>query len=396
MMSVESQAHALVQDIEAYLRAVSDILPDAKPGSDLHSYVSAILKRTQYSTLRRAFGFPSTRKNADNLVHVLKSSEPSLTPFVRLIAQRVYQLTWRFMYTLHWIDQPWKADALRKAHSLLGICEPHLLARRPTPPDLGPVLEWGTETGMFRESVVDTQVFAILRAFEYRSEFTDEEDSAPIPPGELDNWRQNALQFLYKYLTRVLTDKDKVADSSNAWWALRVGWEDQKRFGSLLPRLMQKFFHPSVPNWELANRDFAPDIRTELRTYAYTLSNAQAIYENGIGLSRLVMDQLERLIENIARRMIRITRSPNLYLASVHYEALRNYLDYLDDRFFMRLARTGKVKISSLLPVGKFACGDVTLNEQIRELMSQLRAPNAQRGRKLKRIPIILKHSLHA
>jgi hypothetical protein len=284
MKTVES-AEEIVEELEEYLREISDALPTPSRGSDLASYISSILKSksARYSMLRRALGFPSNQQRAKVLVHILKSSEPSLAPFVRLMAQRVYQLTWRFMYTLHWIEKTWKPAALNKARELLALCEPHLLARRPTPADLRPVLDWGIDSGMFRESVVDTQLFAVLRAFEYRNEFTEEENQPVIPVNELRQLRDKARSFLYNELVRALHNKQKVADSSNLWWALRVGLgEEDERFASLLSDFMGRFHRPIYPTQELASQDFAPDIRSELRTLAYTLSNAGPFMKVGL------------------------------------------------------------------------------------------------------------------
>jgi predicted AAA+ superfamily ATPase len=67
----------------------------------------------------------------------------------------------------------------------------------------------------------------------------------------------------------------------------------------------------------------------------------------------------------------------------VHYEALRNYLDYIDDRYFMNSVRAKKIKIDSISPVGKFACGDQVINKAITELVRQLKSSGTQKARTL-------------
>lgn len=381
MDTLARKAQAVLVDIESYLKQIAEDLPPVGKGTDLLKYISTILRsnRPQCRALRRAFGFPARLDRAAELLRILKSHEPSLSPLIRMVAQRVYQLVWRFRYTLHSIEAPWRVEALRKTNLLLSLCDPYLLARRPTPADLRAVLKSRGEFGAFRESAVDTSLFAVLRTFEYFREHTEHEEPLPMPADERDALKKSALDFLREYISLALRNQERIDDSSNAWWAVRVGIDaGDKRFVPLIAGLLEKFRRIRAPSHEVASRDPLPDIRIELRTAGYTLSNAQAMFENLVEIDEGTSRQLQEMIEQIAAKLVRTPVSLNLYLASVHYEALRNYLDYVQDRFLQTRIHGGRVRRSDFCPVGKFACADEQLYKEIEVLAKDLRSADGQ------------------
>ncbi len=303
-----------------------------------------------------------------------------MSPFIRVIAQRVNQMIWRFMYTLHWIEDPWAKEALADANQLRVLCDPHLLGRRPTLADLRAFLQSGGELSAFRESAVDTELFAVLRAFQAHDEFTYQEMALPISAVDRETLNAAAREYLFKHVSGVVDGTQPIDDSSNVWWAVRAGLADgDQRFRPLVDGLLDRFIRVKSPSLETALRDFVPDIRTELRTMVYTLSNAQAIFEDGIYLSDETARKLDALIGELAGKLV-ATMSQNMYLASAHYEALRNYADYIEDRFFQNRVRGGTLRISSLRPIGQFACGDEALHDEVTRLVAALRSTKNQRS----------------
>ena len=379
------KAQAALAEIEPYLKQVAELLPPVKRGADLLKYIAAILrsKRAQSGELRRALGFPANSARAGMLLRFLNSPEPSFSPYIRIVAQRVYQLVWRFRYTLiFWVDAPWKDKAVDKADLVMSLCGPYLLGRRPTPADLHAVMKSRGAFGPFRESAADTSLFAVLRTFEYFREGAEHEEALPLSAAELDDLQKSALDFVYDYINLVLQNRERIDDSSNAWWAVRLGIDaGQDRFIPLIARLLRKFREIKYPSQDVASRDPLPDIRTELRTACYTLSNAGAIFENLVKIDEETRARLQAMIESMATRLLRTPVSPNLYLASVHYEGLRNYLDYIQDRFLQTKIRGGRLRLSDFCPVGKFACGDERLYEEVSALVNQLKSPGAQKQR---------------
>ena len=100
---------------------------------------------------------------------------------------------------------------------------------------------------------------------------------------------------------------------------------------SLLGHVAEKFGDILVPRTDVTRRASVPEIYQPLRTTSYTLSNIQHIFH----VARPDNEQLRTLLDEILTRMLdrllRTAPSKHLYLASVHHEGLRNYLDYVHD-----------------------------------------------------------------
>jgi hypothetical protein len=74
-----------------------------------------------------------------------------------------------------------------------------------------------------------------------------------------------------------------------------------------------------------------PEIVVPIKAISYTLSNVQAIFELGCASDSL-RDRLHQIIVVMLKRLLGSPLSKHLYLASVHHEGLRNYLDYVRDQ----------------------------------------------------------------
>jgi hypothetical protein len=76
----------------------------------------------------------------------------------------------------------------------------------------------------------------------------------------------------------------------------------------------------------------APEIYMPICTACYTVSNIQAILELKDYGERLKEEVLHQIVLALLDRLLAASRSDQLYLASVHHEGLRNYLDYVRDQ----------------------------------------------------------------
>ena len=325
-----TQARKRMENIENYLHAICVTLaePDADDESPLLSYLRPILLEDtpDATTLRAAFGIPTAEGWARQAYNVAKTGGDRAAPFLGLLAQRFNHLLWRLEYTLEYIPHDWAKDGRRRAATIRTICDPHLLARQPTLRDMALVFKFSVDQGVFAESAPDPTLYAVLRAFERRKPHVPPDTSAGAQTA-----RDAALDFLHQYLRDLLdATRPLIHDSSNAWWAARIGFcADDGRFRDLLSGIATKYGDVTVPPPEVSRRAAVPEIYKPLRTASYTLSNAQAIVEHSHDLDVGLFDQLHRIIHVMLDRLLVERWSKQLYLASVHHEGLRNYLDYV-------------------------------------------------------------------
>ena len=367
----------LIQGIEEYLCKVARAIPQIPGDVKLVEYLAPILqeKNEQSEMLRRALGFPANATLSRSLLKLLVSKEPSLSTLIRVCAQRIHQVLWRFKYTLQKIDEAWTDEELPKVAAFSNLCQPYLLALRPSLLDLetilaSPSLE-SKDIGRHSESVADPVLYAVLRALEYNKE----ELSLRRSNSQLSKTEQSALDFLYRYLVKVCNDDLAIDDSSNAWWALRLGVESgDPRFPDLVGKLISAVPQIKTPSEEAKSASGTPEIYTPLRTSGYTVASISAMLETACSkISGEVLAQLEVMNQELVKPLQETPPSKHLYLASVHYEGLRAYLDYLENRELLFTAlREGKVSISRFCPIGRFTCVDPDLENDVTGLRSWL------------------------
>ncbi len=314
-----------LREIEEYLRRIGEALPAPSPDKGLLFYVKRLLKD---EALRAGFGLPRDASVAGAMSRLVSSGEPSAQPFLAILAQRVYHLLWRFESTLKYIPGDWPKEPTARSLALRAICEPHVVARRPTLHDISEALRLSKDLGAFTESAPDPTLYAVLRSFDEGASAASSELS---PEATADH--QTALDFLYDYLSELLSGERQIDDSSNAWWAVRTGiWIGDRRFSDLLPKVANKYYDIIVPPERVSRLAAVPEIYNAVRTTSYTLSNVQAILERERGLDEIFKGRLRSVIYRMLDRLLQSSRHDQLYLASVHHEGLRNYLDYLKDR----------------------------------------------------------------
>ena len=94
------------------------------------------------------------------------------------MAPRIYQLVLRFGSTLGLIPAPWTANAHTRTGLVQDLCGPYLFGRWPSLADIRSFL-LGDELSTFRESAVDTELFAVLRALD-----SEKSQRSPVTPKE--------------------------------------------------------------------------------------------------------------------------------------------------------------------------------------------------------------------
>ena len=153
-----------------------------------------------------------------------------------------------------------------------------------------------------------------------------------VDPAIVNTARDRALKYLNDRLERLISGKDQVEDSSNAWWGVRTGIDKKdERFWRLLPDVASTFRETRVPDEKVARLAILPEIYQPIITASYTLSNIQQIFQVDDGqLDQSLKSRLHALIHDMVDRLLKEPRSNQLYLASVHQEGLRNYLDYVE------------------------------------------------------------------
>jgi AAA ATPase-like protein len=379
MASVLKQAETQRARIETYLRRIANFLPATKHDADLLVFISPILTQDKgrNKSLRRAFGFPAKVQLSRKLHGLLASPEPSLRPLISVCAQRIYQFAWRLKATVREIDASWREDVMPRIEAAQRICEPHLVAKWPTLLDLSGALKSQSDFTPIIESAADPTLFAVLRAFGYN----EEDQPLAVKESELKELQQSALEFLFRYLQDVIEKKRSVDDSSNIWWAVRVGLcEGDERFLKLIDSIAEGFRKTIVPGPQIQTRSVVPEIYKDVRTASYTLSNIQAILEAGVKIDDASLESLKKILQVMINVLVKTPHSTNLYLASAHYEGLRNYVDYSEDQFFANKVRDNTLKFEDLTPLVDYACGDPGLEEQIRDVRSWLEKKPARRN----------------
>jgi hypothetical protein len=364
MASILKQAELLQVQIESYIQKIATCIPAVKGDEELLSFLSPTLSqdKTRNKNLRRAFGFPAKLDTSATLLQLLSSSEPSLRPLISVCAQRMYHFLWRLKSTVQEIDAVWREEVLPKIDAAVRLCEPHLMAKWPTLLDLSGPLKFKADFSQIVESAADPTLFAVLRAFDYH----DENQPLLAHEDELKQLRISALDFLFDYLQDVLSMKRPVDDSSNLWWALRVGiCSGDGRYLNLIGLIAARFSKIVVPTLTVQGRSVVPEIYRDVRTASYTLSNIQAILEAGVEIDETTLDQLKKIIQLMIKLLLDVPFSKNLYLASVHHEGIGNYLDYSRDLVFASKIQHNVLTLADSSPVVDYACGDVGLEEQI-------------------------------
>src|SRR6266545_4528352 len=100
----------------------------------------------------------------------------------------------------------------------------------------------------------------------------------------------------------------------------------------LLPRVAAKFNDVKVPPADVARLAAVPEIYKPISTASYTLSNVQDIFESRLPMDAALVERMHGIITAMAERLLATPPSRQLYLASVHQEGLRNFLDYIEDQ----------------------------------------------------------------
>jgi len=324
------------QEIEKYLSEIGDLLPEPEPDARLLAYLQSILAEDnpKAESLRASFGFPKSVEKTQPLYDSVSAGEPSMQPLLGIWAQRINQLLWRFEYTLDYIPTDSAKESRVRCGAIRAICEPHLVARQPSLRDVAGALRLSKDLKAFEESAPDPTLYIVLRGFKGM-------ESQP-PKGKtpkLDPDSTVVLDFLFSYLDDLLKGKRQIDDSANAWWALRTGiWVGGERFRDFLPSMIEKYDDIIVPGEEVSRLAAVPEIHQPVSTISYTLSNIQAIFEwdrrfdGALKMDDSSKGRLHEVIGNMEDRLLKTPRSNQLYLASVHHEGLRNYLDYVEDQ----------------------------------------------------------------
>lgn len=320
-----SQTRTKKAEIEEYLRTIGATLPFPDSDTDLLSYLKPILNNDDETAhrLRDAFKLPKAVEASRSLYTLVASKEPSMQLSLGVLAQRLNHLLWRFVETLKFIPEDWAQEYIQLCDILRTICEPYLMAKQPTLRDISAALRMSKDLSAFTESAPDPTLYAVLRSFSGAGSRSD--------AGLSD--RDVALNYLFDYVSKLLSGDRQIDDSSNAWWAVRTGiWQDDARFRNLLVGVARKYYDITVPRAEVSRLAAVPEIYTPIRTSSYTLSNAQAIVERDRELDQALKDQLRKVIYRMLERLLKTPLSKQLYLASVHHEGFRNYLDYVADQ----------------------------------------------------------------
>jgi hypothetical protein len=323
---LDTRVQEKVEEIEDYLGRIAAILPMPEVGAGLLSFLETLLNTDtpDFAFLRAAFGFPKEVEQSRTLLEAMSLPEPSVRPIIGILAQRLHHILWRFDWTLRLIHEDWARRAELASQTLDAICEPYLLAHKPTLLDVSAALKLENDLKVFSESTPDPTLFAVLRALESATE-----DPSPVDSDELEEARAAALDFLYHFLKDLLEGKRQVDDSSNAWWAVRLGIEQgDSRFHHFLPDIVDKYAEIHIPTEDISRVADVPEIYKPIRTACYTLSNVQDILEHDLAIEGPLKERLDNVLRLMLDRLLRTPRSNHLYLASVHDEALHNYLDY--------------------------------------------------------------------
>lgn len=375
-MNKRRQTKERLAELKSGLEQFARTLSQVEFGENLRDFlVDALALRSDASRhFLRAIGLPLSDEEASHLRGFLKSKVPSLSSYVRHLAQRLQIQAQRYGATVElWIRDPWATDALNHSKRLLGLCDRYALGRPAMPKDVAALYASKADVAAFRDSAADPRLYALLRTFRYYPEYRERGQASEVSQRELDEFRTPALDLLHAHLTSIIAGETPFDDSSNVWWGVRIGIVmGDPRFTALLEEVLAKFREIKEPSQEVIERDPLPESRTRSRVMAYTLSNAQAIFEHAPFLPASVKPTLEAYIEYLAGELLGMPMYSDIYNQSVHYESLRNYRDFLDDKYFIDQALTRRISRTALCPVGEFACGDPDLSRSVRTLVDEL------------------------
>jgi hypothetical protein len=315
-----------MREIETYLQEIAEILPQPDPDRGLTTLLESILfGGPDADRLRVAFGFTAKPEKLHGTFELAAGGDQSVAPLLGIWAQRVDQALWRYKYTLEYIESTWAAEAGQRADELRTICAPHLPARQPGLSDISAVIVDGSkDLKAFIEYAPDATLYAVMRSFKHAH---DDTLSGPEPGSG------PALDFLFNYIQDLERGVRSIDDSSNAWWAVRIGiCRGQERFRGLLSFVAEKLDDVRIPSEEISRLAPMPEIYKPIRTISYTLSNVQAILQCDREIDGELRNRLHDVIATVLDRLLKTPRSNQLYLASVHHEGLRNYFDYFEEQ----------------------------------------------------------------
>lgn len=372
----QSSIQKRVDTIESYLLTVGSALPAVAADVDLPKYIRPMLiKDTKDARLlRQAFGLPLNIGRAHSLMATMSLKERIAAPLISMIAQRLYHFIWRFQFTLRELNDLHdnKSELQDKVAKLCTLCLQYALAQRPSLQDLA-----GSTSRPIPESAADPSVYAMLRALEY-----EREEMQLITTSELDGFRKPALALIHGWLTRVLGDKQKADDYSNAWWALREGLcADGDSFSNLVGPVIKKFGIAQPPPSHVINKSFVPEIYDASRCAAYIIANIHAIIREGPPLEEALEKDLDTIVNRMVRVLMEHPDSKNLYLASVYHEGLTHVLSFSAEKQFRRMRREGKINLADFKPVGDFVCVEPEITRRIGQLKDGLKSAEAKKTR---------------
>jgi predicted NBD/HSP70 family sugar kinase len=315
------------QDAESYLKEIGDILPEPDPDNGLKGLLESVFSDSpDAARLRVAFGFGT--QDLRPVFNLMKEDNPAVQSLWGKWAQRLDQALWRYGHTLDYVDAAWANPFHQRAQEWRTICEPYRPARQPTLDDIAAILSHGSQSmSAFIEYTPDAELYAVMRSFPSPGASAGSDLVGTAEPNS-----GPALDFILDYLGSLKNGTRSIDDSANAWWAVRIGiCRNDDRFREALAFVADKFAEPRVPQEQAANNPM-PEIYKPVSTVAYTLSNAQAILECGCASNDVTKNRLHEVIAKMRDRLLATPISRNLYLASVHQEGLRNYLDYSQDQ----------------------------------------------------------------
>jgi hypothetical protein len=319
-----------MNEIQDYLRRIAGLLPTPDPEEGLLSVLRPILTTNDpdSQSLRAAFGFPKDGNRSASLYELVASAEPSMQPVLGVLSQRVNTLMWRLGYTLIEIKDDWAGRAKQVADDVIDCCDRRLVARQPTLLAFSGSQDLDSHLEAVGEPAPDMALYAALRAIDHA-----QYHELPIDAGRKESLKRTAFDFLFRGLSELVAGRIQVEDSSNAWWAVRIGiCAQDERFLGLLPGVSAKFNQVIISATGISRLAATPEIYMPIRTQCYTLSNIQAILERKEFDDKLNKEILHQIILALLDRLLAAPRFNHLYLASVHHEGLRNYLDYVRDQ----------------------------------------------------------------
>jgi hypothetical protein len=329
--SVVARTDEKKKEIENYLCEIAELLPKPDADEGFLGLLKTILHddNAGATRLRPAFGFPKGIEQSRLIFSTVSlENEPSVRLFVNALAQRIYHILWRYEATLKLIGTEWSSSAMSDSAALRSLFEDYLIARKPTLEETSAALKFTKDLQAISEVAPDPTLYAVLRALEPDKE-------APLwgAQNEQAECRKSVVDFLYQSLKEILEGAHQIDDSSNAWWAVRTGIDEgDVRFSDLLPKVVDKFSAALIPLENVTRFADVPEIYKAIRTKSYTLSNVQAILEKAPNMKNALKERLHGVINNMLESLLSAGTSRHLYLASVHHEGLRNYLDYVKNQ----------------------------------------------------------------